>query len=83
MKIACICCRRSVDVDDSTGGNVGLIMKASKYLPVLMTDTSMSWICPACADVIIPHVQAISEAFHDEGVYWNGLKSLLKKRQDT
>jgi len=83
VKIACICCRRLVDVDDSMGGNVGLIMKASKYLPVLMIDASMSWICLPCADVVIPHVQAISESFHDEDIHWNGLKSLLKKRQAT
>jgi hypothetical protein len=73
------CSRSSIAFDTSGHGAVGEIARLSGFKPIIRDDTSFRWLCPECVAKVAAHVRALQEILKDEGVYWNGLKCLLKE----
>ena len=76
-------CRRcgEVKIVPKTG-SVGDISKSSGYSPVMLSDTSLLWFCPACVAALRPHIEAIVMATAGEHIYWPNMIDLLKKQDD-
>jgi len=80
--LTCLSCSATATLDCSAGeSRISVMAAASDYYPLMMNDTSVSWLCAGCADRIIPHVRALLDLLHDPGVYWNGLKYLADDRE--
>jgi hypothetical protein len=79
--IQCLCCGKKVECNEGNG-SVKIVMDVTGFEPVMMMSTEMRWMCPACAEKMVPHVRAIVEMLGAEaaGVYWNGLYHLLKRK---
>ena len=76
-------CRRCRAVKLVPGrGNVGDMIKASGYAPVLRSDASILWLCPGCVIAIRPHIQAIVDATGGEHLHWPHMIDLLKDAPD-
>ena len=72
-------CRRCREVKIVPGGGrVDSTMKASGYAPVLLSDTSILWLCPGCVIAVRPHIQAIMDATGGEHLHWPCMINLLK-----
>jgi hypothetical protein len=75
---------------DTTGGNVGALMRASGCEPIIHNDTSVGWLCPSCAGLAVPLIQALLDLLGDardtkrpraQFTYWNCLPDILKRRR--
>lgn len=76
-------CRRCGEVKIvSKIGSVGDISKSSGYSPVMLSDASLLWFCPACVAALRPHIEAIVMATAGEHIYWPNMIDLLKKQND-
>lgn len=77
---------------DTTGGNVGALMRASGCEPIIRIDTSMGWLCPACTAQAIPLIATLMELLGDERdckgarsdrarTYWNCLPHIIQRQK--
>lgn len=78
-KVECMSCGASNPISKPPG-NIKEVREESRYEPIILIDTSMRWLCPPCVDKAIPHIQALTDLFKNDSVYWNGLPHMLKRK---
>ena len=77
---------------DTTGGNVGSLMRTSGCESIIRIDTSMGWLCPACTAQAIPLIAMLMELLGDERdckgsrderarTYWNCLPNIVRRQR--
>jgi hypothetical protein len=80
--LICMSCQSAVPIDEAHS-NIGEIMRISGYTPVMHITTSITWLCPACTAIAVPHIKALVDLLKNDEVYWGCLPSILKDREKS
>ena len=75
-KITCKGCQKSKRIPPTS--NVGEMMLQSGCQAVMMSDTTILWICPDCVDSLKPHIQAIADVLGSGSLHWPHVLMLLE-----
>jgi hypothetical protein len=59
--------------------NVGAMMKATGFWPIMGDGGGMTWICPGCVQKLVPHVQAIKEILGMEYINFLWLETTVER----
>ena len=75
--ITCKKCQKSKRIPPTA--NVGEMMLQSGYKVVMLSDTTILWICPDCVEFLRPHIKAIVDALGNDSLHWPHLLALVTK----
>jgi hypothetical protein len=75
-KITCKGCQKLKKIPPTS--NVGEMMSQSGYKAVMLSDTTILWICPECVDSLKPHIQAIADALGSSSLHWPHVLMLIE-----
>ena len=75
-KITCRGCQKSKKIPPTS--NVGEMMSQSGYKVVMLSDTTILWICPECVLPLKPHIQAIADILGSGSLHWPHMLLLIE-----
>ena len=75
-KITCRGCQKSKRIPPTS--NVGEMMSQSGCKVVMLSDTTILWICPDCVESLKPHIQAIADTLGSGSLHWPHMLMLIE-----
>lgn len=75
-KITCRGCQKMKKIIPTS--NVGEMMSQSGYKVVMLSDTTILWVCPECAASLKPHIRVIVDALGSGSLHWPHMLMLIE-----